>query len=361
MRKICGIPIALLGVGQPSIALSASTVAENAAVGTTIGTLSLTGTYTGTPSYSLADDAGGKFSLTGDSLKVASALDYETATSHLITVSVSGVTPAASNKNFTITVTNKYDFTNSEAAAWVAAFTTEPSDADKGYYDTFVGALKAASIWTKIDVLWWLGGPDSQASRINAKDPGNLTLGLVNSPSFTAYRGFTGDGSTSYLTTGYNPSTFGGQYTLNSAHIAIYSRTSALVAACDMGCRVSASDNQACVFVRSTGDVASFRLNQDAAGTGTASTNGSGLFVVRRSASNAEAIFRNGSSLGTDTTVTDTIPNLAMFIGAINQNGSAALFSSRQYLFACAGSSLTDQNITDLNTAVAAFATSIGA
>jgi len=244
----------------------------------------------------------------------------------------------------------------------VAAFTTEPSDADKRYYDTFIGALKFANIYSKIDAGWWLGGPDAQSSRLNFKNPGSLTLGLVNSPSFTAYRGFTGDGSTSYLTTGYNPSSFGGQYTLNSAHLAIYSRTSALVAnGCDIGARVSGSDDQALVFLRSSGDLASFRLNQDGAGTAVSNTDASGLFVVRRSASNAEALFRNGSSIGTDTTTTNAIPNLAWFIGACNQNGSAAFFTNRQLLFACAGASLTDQNITDLNAAVAAFATSIGA
>lgn len=254
-----------------------------------------------------------------------------------------------------------YTFVNAEAEAWVNAFTTPPSNADKGYYDTFVGALKSASLWTPIDVLWWLGGPDAQASRINAKNPGSLTLAQVGTVTHTAYRGFAGNGTDGYHTTGYNPSTFGGQWALNSAHMAVYSRTSALVAACEMGCRVSGSDNQAVLFLRSAGDLASFRLNQDGAGTSVASTDGSGLFVARRSASNATALFRNGSSLGTDNVVTDTIPNLGMFIGAMNQNGSATLFSTRELLFACAGASLTNQNITDLNTAVAAFATSIGA
>lgn len=260
-----------------------------------------------------------------------------------------------------ITTPAPYEFANTQAETWVAAFTSEPSDADKFNYDTFVGALLSASLWSVIDAAWWQGGPDAQASRINAKNPGSLTLGQVGGVTHTPYRGFAGNGTTGYHTTGYNPSTFGGQWTLNSAHIAIYSRTSALVAACDVGARISSSDDQACLFIRSTGDVASFRLNQDASGTGVTNTDGSGLFTTRRSASNAEALFRNNTSLGTDTTTTNAIPNLGMFIGALNQNGSATLFSTREYTFTSFGGNLTNQNITDLNAAVGTFVSAIGA
>lgn len=258
--------------------------------------------------------------------------------------------------------TPPYTFTNEEAETWVGAFSTEPNNADKLNYDTFVGALKSASIWTKIDVLWWLGGPDAQASRINGKDPGNLTLTQVGTVTHTAYRGFAGNGSNGYHTTGYNPSTFGGQWALNDAHLAVYSRSSGQENGTEMGCRVSSSDNQATLNTRTTGDSAGTRINQDVStGLFPANTDGSGLFVGRRTASNAIALFRNGSSLGTGSEASQAVPNLGMFLGALNQNGSAAQFSSRQLLFACAGASLTNQNITDLNSAVAAFATSIGA
>jgi hypothetical protein len=255
-----------------------------------------------------------------------------------------------------------YVFANAEAEAWVAAFTATLNNDDKYNYDSFAGALKAGSLWSAIDAHWWMGGIDSQASRINGKNPGSLTLSLVNSPAHAPYRGFTGDGATSYLRTGYNPSTFGGQWTLNSAGLVVYSRTAGQTFSTEMGCRVSGSDNQSLINLRSTSDTAAIRLNQDVnTGLFPANTDGSGLFIGRRTANNAIEIFRNNVSLGSGTQVSQAIPNLEMYIGALNENGSAVQFSSRQLLYAAAMGGPTNQMVADLTGAVAAFATAIGA
>ncbi|RPJ64685.1 MAG: hypothetical protein EHM23_00050 [Acidobacteria bacterium] len=108
---------------DPVIQLTGTTVNEDAAVNTTVGTLSVTGTYTGSPTYALVDSAGGKFNISGALLRVNAALDYETAATHSVTVSVSGLTPAAANKAFTVVV---LDVTESASAAW------NPSDKDSG-------------------------------------------------------------------------------------------------------------------------------------------------------------------------------------------------------------------------------------
>jgi len=91
------------------IRLTGRTVAENASNGFTIGTLSIGGTFTGTPVYSLTDSAGGKFAISGSNLNKAGALDYETATSHSITVHVTGLTPPATDRSFIILVTDVDD------------------------------------------------------------------------------------------------------------------------------------------------------------------------------------------------------------------------------------------------------------
>ena len=73
------------------LALSASSVVEGAATGTVVGTLSATDPTAGdTFTYTLLNNAGGRFSLNGAQLVVASAalLDFETATSHAVTVQV---------------------------------------------------------------------------------------------------------------------------------------------------------------------------------------------------------------------------------------------------------------------------------
>lgn len=103
---LAGIANASLGGLGPSISLSASSIEEGAAAGTLVGTFSVvngSGTYT----FTLTDDAGTRFAIDGNDLEAgAVATDFETATSHSITVEAdNGVDPVISD-SFTITVTN---------------------------------------------------------------------------------------------------------------------------------------------------------------------------------------------------------------------------------------------------------------
>jgi len=90
------------------LALSAATVAELAAAGTVVGTLTSRDSDGPRLTYSLIDDAGGRFAIggeNGDTLLVADALllDFEQSAAHVVTVEVSdGV--LSSNAEFTITV-----------------------------------------------------------------------------------------------------------------------------------------------------------------------------------------------------------------------------------------------------------------
>lgn len=80
--------------------------------------------------------------------------------------------------------------------------------------------LKAAGVWAKEDVIYVKATTgDSSFATLNWKSPTTHQLTLVNSPTFTSKSGFNSDGSTSYLASTYNPATFGGQRTLNSAGI----------------------------------------------------------------------------------------------------------------------------------------------
>lgn len=71
-----------------AILLSADSVAENSAPGTVIGALSAVDVDGPGATFSLLDDAGGRFAIAGNQLRVAGALDYEAATSHAISILV---------------------------------------------------------------------------------------------------------------------------------------------------------------------------------------------------------------------------------------------------------------------------------
>lgn len=123
-----------------------------------------------------------------------------------------------------------YSFANSEAAALVAAMNVAPNPTRLALIDAFIGGLKAGSIWSKLDVLWVLAAHEEQAARLNWKSPGNFTLTAVNGPAFAVDQGFTPNGSSSWLDTGWDRATNGLQYTQNDAHISIYQRTAASAA-----------------------------------------------------------------------------------------------------------------------------------
>ncbi len=93
------------------LALSASTVAENAANGTVVGTVSGTDPDSGdTRTYSLTNNAGGRFAINSSTgvITVANSalLNYEAATSHNVTVRVTDRAGLTYNETFTIAVTN---------------------------------------------------------------------------------------------------------------------------------------------------------------------------------------------------------------------------------------------------------------
>jgi len=93
----------LLGV-KPSMRLSGNTAEDDDTVGTVVGTLTILGRTSGTPSWSLTDDASGKYAV-DSSTGVVTVADTLTAGTDTITAAVSGVTPAVASKSFDITVT----------------------------------------------------------------------------------------------------------------------------------------------------------------------------------------------------------------------------------------------------------------
>ncbi|MDC8448276.1 MAG: DUF4347 domain-containing protein [Nitrospira sp.] len=108
------ITVTAVNDAPTDLSLSANTVAENAANGTVVGTVSAVDPDRGdTKSYSLTDTAGGRFAINSSTgvLTVAdgSLLNYEAVTSHNITVRVTDSGGLTYDKTFTITLTDAYE------------------------------------------------------------------------------------------------------------------------------------------------------------------------------------------------------------------------------------------------------------
>ena len=110
-----------------------------------------------------------------------------------------------------------YSYTNEEAATYAAALTTAPDDTDAEALDTFVGALKTAGVFAKLDSLKVLANWDETGSvganstcLFNLIDPTKFKGTVVGTGgvTHTQYTGIYGNG-TAAIDDGFNPTTAG--------------------------------------------------------------------------------------------------------------------------------------------------------
>jgi len=248
-------------------------------------------------------------------------------------------------------VTITYD---AASEAIFAAFTTPPNDTRKGLIDAVVVALKAASLWAKIDVLYLLAAADAQAAKVNWKAPGTADSTEVNAPTFTADRGFTG-ASTKYLDTNYNPSSFSGRvYAQNSASAFAFSVTNSSV---DAG-MIGNTGGTIILFPRNTSNLAQGRLNINSTTTSVASTDSIGLWGANRTTSTAQQLYKNGSSVATAAGT-----SAAVFNGnaQLMKSGASPVYWTGQLGCAGLGSSLTAGEHLDLYNAINPYLVGVGA
>src|SRR5205085_1577410 len=133
--KIFTIGVTNVNEAPTDVALAGNTVAENSTAGTVVGSLTSTDPdAASTATYSLVDNAGGRFAISGTNLVVASGLDYETNTSHPTRRSADHAGGLSYDKIFTIGVTN----VNEAPTDIVLAGSTVAENSAAG---TVVGAL----------------------------------------------------------------------------------------------------------------------------------------------------------------------------------------------------------------------------
>lgn len=107
------------GASWPTITLDAAIIAEDANVGDLVGNLAVAD-GSGSYAFSITADPDGKFQLdAGDDsqLEVGGAPDYETATSHLVTIEADNGVDAPITRQFTISVTNVVETAPSQFGA----------------------------------------------------------------------------------------------------------------------------------------------------------------------------------------------------------------------------------------------------
>lgn len=209
VEKQFTITITNVNEAPTNITLSNASVAEDLAVGMAVGTLSTTDPDSGnTFTYTITTDADNKFDIRNNELFIDHALDYETKTSHDVTVRSTDQGGLYYEKTFTITVTN------------IADETTPPSLDPANFTPTSSGTYDVTPVATKSNgktktqgkatsvasMILSIGAPSGGASYIAHYDPDFSLLSNTGKDAFVGWGmksgnnfhfvGLKGDGST---------------------------------------------------------------------------------------------------------------------------------------------------------------------
>lgn len=221
-----------------------------------------------------------------------------------------------------------------------------PSVVQRAKQNQIIIDLKSSGAWNLLDFFYvFATDGDLNFAKINWKTPTLFEATSVGSIAFTPNQGFAGNGSNSYLTTNFIPSTNGVNFTQNNASYGIYCFDNVLSGSgvVEMGSE-NTGGNSAYIQVRGTSNAYAGRCN-DAANLSSTNTTSVGLSSITRTASNARALYKNGVQLTSDAQASQARTSFAMFLGCLNTNGSTFGFSTKKMSVAFAGSG----NINQLN------------
>lgn len=247
---------------------------------------------------------------------------------------------------------------STEAAAFFLRI-TDPGTTRKNVYAALIDGLVADGVWTLIDMLHIYAADIAANALVNLKSS-SFAATEVNSPSFTADQGYTGNGTTSYVSTGFAPSTGGGSFTQNSGCWGLWSRTSA---SSDNGSGTFSGGEATgvtLILCSATGPKALLgRCNTGGTDDVTSAnvvTNGIGFRTVNRSSSSALQFYAEGSSVGTGSQTSTALCTLTLRVG-----GTTGALDTRQYAAAVISGSLDATKSSALYTRLATYMTAVGA
>jgi hypothetical protein len=221
--------------------------------------------------------------------------------------------------------------------------------------NSLVIQMKADGTWTLMKAIYPMvgGGTGSTAAR-EAACAQNLKsssfTGTFSSGWTFASTGVTGNGTSTFMDTTFNPNT--SITDINSCHLSIYSRTTTGVDGVDIGASPSAWDIEIIYGSFYAGMMNGSYLN-------TANSDAKGLWTNSRISSSNIIAYRNGSTFVSGSSAPITKPNCNVYIGARSDASIPLFFSNRQYAFASIGDGLTSGNVSNLYTAVQAFQTTL--
>lgn len=245
-----------------------------------------------------------------------------------------------------------------QTKAIIAAMSPAPTNSRIAIINSTVGLLLRSGLWGGLDVLYMTAAATAQAASINWKTPGSNSLVQVGTVSFVADRGFTSDGTTGYFTTGYTPSTAGGVFVQDSAHIGAWILTSTASAGEELTINAADFSQPAAQFTaRTPSNFLRGVVNGTTPTNLNAITDASGHSGISRIGSNNSYGFKNGAAVGpADPTASIGVTAGNLYICGTPMYG----LSTKQIAAAHIGDGLTSTQIASLYTALFTYMHAVG-
>lgn len=241
-----------------------------------------------------------------------------------------------------------------EVDRYISGLSTPLHDSVESKLRDFVVALKDSlnidSLAQVFDVIQIYANGNSEAALRNLVNRTHDAT-AVSSPTFTAFEGYSFNGTSNYLNTDYNPREDSVNVSRSAFTFGIYSKTAPTGTSSSKNHGVydtgAGTGSRICVNpARSTDLARVYPCN--VAVPQTAFTGSVGMLSVVRSASNASYAVANKTFGTVDTGAPQPLPNYNMYIGATNSGDTAAEFITGTIALFFIGSSLTSDELSDL-------------
>lgn len=257
---------------------------------------------------------------------------------------------------------------NAETLAWRAAVIADGGSVSNQrllIVDKLIFTLKGAGVWTKLDRLWLYAAENSQSAGRDIKAA--AAFASVNgSPTFTTNRGYTGTNAstTVFIDSGFNPSTAGGQYTQNLAHISAWivdNAASSGVGGFAIGLQDIAT-TVSNIIPKFTDGNSYYRCNDAAPGSaGVANATSNAFFVASRTTNTQKDGYKNSADAGEGTANSAALTNGNFYILARNSVGTGANGGDgHQNAAVSIGGGLTSTDVTNFYNAMLTYMQAVG-
>jgi len=248
--------------------------------------------------------------------------------------------------------------------AILAAWTNDPTGDTLEWQDNMVYSLDSAGYWDRIKLFYVMANGRNANAKINWVSPGtyNLTDPGSTNPTFTAYQGFDGDGSSDYLSTGWLPATDSTGVGVNDITLASWQLTSINNLEITMGAR--ATDpivSNLRLYPKYEDNLQGHVVSENAQSFGSV-TSSVGFSMITRTTGNLSEGYYNGASEGTNSDASATnLPNSTFYVLAFNLADGTPYYPFTGILsIALVMDAVTDTDATNIYNIIHHYMTHIG-